>query len=74
MERTCKNCVYFATELSKQMRRTVALARCSYTLRRVSSRMTDCSLHRSEQDQVVIQQEQDETWRSGASLPLVVSE
>jgi len=72
MERACKNCVYFATELSRQMRRAVAFARCCVTLRRVSSLMVGCSLHWSKQDQTRMQQEQDETWRPGATLPLAV--
>lgn len=74
MEGTCSNCKYYGVQLIRNVRRQMARAQCSLTLRRVNSLMTGCSLHRSEQDQVAIQQEWDETWRSGASVSLAVTQ
>ena len=74
MKRTCKNCTYFGAYLTWSLRRAFGAALCDLTRRQVNSSMLACLLHRFDHDPSRLQQEWDENWRLGASVPLAVPE
>lgn len=72
MEKTCQTCVWRAMSYAGNRNRRYLAGKCDLTGQRVSSLLSACLLYRSEQDRIETQSVKDESWRSGASLPLAV--
>jgi len=72
MIKTCGNCLHYGRRASASTPNRYAFGRCSLTNMKVCGLTKGCVLHLSDQDLAKRQQEQNESWRPRASVPLAV--